>query len=226
MVRLVFLFNVMGDFVNNYIVDFLQQTSPECVRLWNGQELIEAIKSMKVKYDTNGNFKLLWSLDKGEWLEDPNKPTPPLTAYQLFCRDKYPSLIIAKEPLGTRSACLLNMWGKASPNVLKYYEDLEEIDKDRYSNQMKTYVRPSDEEILKTKTTSRIRHKTAYDYFREIRKAEILSKNPLAKGYMEEINKAWQMCKRMELTDMYEQMAVEDIQANQAPSVTNQMSRD
>jgi hypothetical protein len=123
-------------------------------------------------------------------IKDPNAPKKPLTSYMCFCKDKRLEIKVSNPGLKLPqiSKMLGAAWKSLSEAEKGLYIQKALLDKERYSNDMKTYERPSDTELLEEKKSSRKRTISAvsgvkrpissYMFFSKDKIREIKEANP------------------------------------------------
>jgi len=185
----------------------------------NKKELARMKKEFETRmseYNANKpeNVQVVWKQDKKHQVKDPNAPRK-MTSYMFFCAEQRSIL----KDKGVTQADMMkelgNLWKNLSETKKERYNQLAVDSKAKYDESMKSYVRPTEQELLdakntkkeKVKESKKPRGKTAYNVFYETRRKEILSANPEAKGYKATIDAEWKEMKAGGNTEKFDEMA-------------------
>lgn len=126
-------------------------------------------------------------------LKDPNAPKKPLTSYMFFCKEKRLEFKATNPEmkLPELSKVMGAEWRLLSDKKKSKYISKAEEDKKRYSNEMKDYEKPSDDELVKENEVRRNsgakKALSSYMFFCKDFRPKIKESNP--EMTMSEINK-------------------------------------
>jgi hypothetical protein len=96
-------------------------------------------------------------------LKDENAPKRPKSAYMFFAEKKRPEIREEQPELKMTevSKVIGERWKEASPESKAKYSKKADKDKERYHEEMKSYVRPSDEVLMEQKVNQKKRRKSS-----------------------------------------------------------------
>jgi hypothetical protein len=152
--------NILIDTISDILVDSLDSSGLETVR----QALFENIGKINSVIKKN-NSKESAPTKK---VKDPNAPKRGKSSYIFFCVDKRQEIIDANPEMPAKEIIqqLGNMWRSLSTKDKQKYVDQSNKDRQRYENEMSTYVPPENlgVSVKKTKDGPK-RGRTAYIFF-------------------------------------------------------------
>lgn len=200
---------------------------------WNSDEHRTAIKAIVEP------MKPKKTSDK---IKDPNKPKRGKTSYVLFCADERPAAKAAlgddakptevTAELGRRWNALKESSKPTDKRRVKKYTEAALVDKQRYDDEMDSYIRPSTAELealaaakpkrgrpstkKSTDGSKPKKGKSAYIFFCQAQRAAVKAANPdmAAKDVTTELGRLWKELKaddeREDEYERYQKLAAED----------------
>lgn len=119
------------------------------------QESKNVIEPVKVSEPVKVIKKTRKVSDKPRKVRDPKEPKKPLTSYMCFCKDKRAELKALNPDMKfpQLSKLMGEQWRHLPLPERVRYGWISVDDKTRYSNEMKEYIRPSDQELVEERQT-------------------------------------------------------------------------
>ena len=139
------------------IITALLSSQPEKKGKISLEDAITAVNSTEFKVELE---KTLGKSDvklKDEKLKDENAPKRPKSAYMFFAEKKLPEIREEQPELKMTEVFKVigDSWKEASPEIKAKYSKKADNDKERYHEEMKSYVRPSDEVLMEQKVNQK-----------------------------------------------------------------------
>ena len=163
-------------------------------------EPVKVIEKVKIPEKVTEPIKL----KKPRKVRDPKEPKKALTSYMCFCKDKRAELKALNPDINFSQLSKLmgEEWRHLSLPERARYGCMSVDDKTRYSNEMKEYVRPSDQELVEEKQTRKRsigtskgikRPISSYMFFSKDKTPEIKQENPqmTLKELHSELGRLW-----------------------------------
>jgi hypothetical protein len=128
--------------------------------------------------------------------KDMNAPKKSKTSYIFFCQDKRKEVKEANPEIKETNVTveLGKMWKLISPSSKKKYEEMSSTDKSRYETEMKSYTKPSSEELAQAAESSKKKRGiSGYIYFCKITRNQVKESNKefSSKEITKELGRLW-----------------------------------
>ena len=145
------------------IITALLSSQPEKKGKISLEDAITAVNSTEFKAELE---KTLGKSDvklKDVKLKDENAPKRPKSAYMFFAEKKLPEIREEQPELKMTEVFKVigDSWKDASPEIKSKYSKKADNDKERYHEEMKSYVRPSDEVLMEQKVNQKKTRKSS-----------------------------------------------------------------
>jgi len=196
------------EYINNYVSTFLNDMNvdSDIIEEWKGKE---------------NNFKELISKIVPKRAKKARKskkaPKNPRSAYVLFSNDERENIKKENSDISQKEIMieLGKRWKLANEDIREKYQEMANIDKERYKEEMKNYIPEDDEELKKRKKKSKNAPKNVsgpYIFFCKEEREKVKEDNPemSAKEIMSELGKRWQLIKDTDVVIKYKEMSKAD----------------
>jgi hypothetical protein len=171
--------------------------SPDWLESQEYNEFKRRTESDKTRYDEEMKS---WTAPR----KDPNAPTKPTTAYQMYCKEERPQTKIEnpEEKVAGINSILSEGWKEVKAEAgecFAYYNDLAVIEKARYADQMSSYIRPPENELPETKAvkpraqkgTKAIPAKSSWTYYSTEKRPELVKMGVPSVDVTRELALSW-----------------------------------
>lgn len=199
------VFESINDYMSAFLIDM--KVDSDIIEEWKGRE---------------NNFKELFSKivsrKSKKAKKSKNAPKNPRSAYLLFTRDER-DIIKKENPKISPKEIMIELgkkWKATNEDIRKKYQEMANIDKERYQEEMKKYIPEDGEElVVKKKRKSKNAPKNAsgpYIFFCKEERDKVKGDNPemSVKEIMSELGKRWKLIKDTDDVVKYKEMAKAD----------------
>lgn len=199
------VFESINDYMSAFLIDM--KVDSDIIEEWKGREdnfreLINKVIQKRIKKAKKSK----------------NAPKNPRSAYLLFTRDER-DIIKKENPKISPKEIMIELgkkWKATNEDIRKKYQEMANIDKERYQEEMKNYIPEDGEElVVKKKRKSKNAPKNAsgpYIFFCKEERDKVKGDNPemSVKEIMSELGKRWKLIKDTDDVVKYKEMAKAD----------------